>query len=128
MTHGGYLFGHYYGDVVRRLFIAGGVVMVFTLPFFEHLLPGPYFVSILVMLAVGVAAGLTNPRQNWAIILDVAISLFTFVIFEYHAATNFPDKTEFLYWVTQGLAILFFFALYFSIKSARGAFMKGRVD
>jgi len=118
--------GHYYGDIVRRLFIAGGLVMVFTLPFFEHLLPGPYFISILIMLLVGVSAGLTNPTQMWAILLDLVISLFVFVIFEYHAATNYPDKTEPLYWIIQGLAVLFFFALYFSIKSTRGALLKGR--
>jgi len=117
---------HYYGDVVRQLFIAAGILMAVTFPFFEHLLPGPYLVSILIILVVNIAAGLTNPRQPWVIGFDVVLSMFTFIIFEYHAVTNYPDKTDPLYWITQVIAIIFFMALYFSIKSARGAFLQGK--
>ncbi|MEK7630987.1 MAG: hypothetical protein AAB417_03085 [Patescibacteria group bacterium] len=118
--------GHYYGDVVRQLFIAGGVIMVLTLPFYKYILSVPSFIMVLAIVIIDVAAGLTNPRQAWVMKLDLGISLIAATVFEYHAVTGYETQTEPLFWITQGLAVIFFFALYFSIKSVRGAFLQGK--
>lgn len=117
---------HYYGDIVRQLFIAGGVVMVLTLPFYKNVLPVPTFIAVLAIIIIDIAAGLTNPRQPWVMKLDLGISLIAATVFEYHAVTGYESQLEPLFWITQGLAVIFFFALYFSIKSARGAFLQGK--
>lgn len=118
--------GHYYGDIVRQLFIAGGVIMVLTLPFYKYVIPVPSFVAVLAIVIIDIAAGLTNPRQLWVMKLDLGISLMAAIVFEYHAVTGYETQTEPLFWITQGLAVIFFFALYFSIKSTRGALLQGK--
>lgn len=109
----------YYGDNIRRLFFAGGVLMIITLPFFNYLLPLPVFGSVLAMLIIGLAAGLTNPRQKSVIIGDVIISAIAFLAFEYHAATGLGNGGDPLFFINQALAILFFISFYLSIKSLR---------
>ena len=110
---------HYYGDNVRRLFFAGGIVMIITLPFFKYLLPVPVFASVLTMVVIGLAAGLTNPKQRSVIIADVIISAVAFVAFEYQAVIGLGDGTDPLFFINQALAIIFFIAFYLSIKSLR---------
>ncbi|MEK7649459.1 MAG: hypothetical protein AAB367_00645 [Patescibacteria group bacterium] len=118
--------GHYYGDIVRQLFVAAGVIMVLTLPFYKYILPVPSLIAVLAIIIVDVAAGLTNPRQAWVMKLDLGISLIAATVFEYHAVTGYASQLDPLFWITQGLAVIFFFALYFSIKSTRGAFLQGK--
>ncbi len=65
---------HYYGDGVRKLFIAGAVVMLVTLPSLQSLISLPVMVSLFVILIIGIAAGLTNPRHVWAAFLNAIIA------------------------------------------------------
>lgn len=111
---------HYYGDIVRRLFLAAGVIMLVATPFFAQFLPVPAVLSLLAVLAISVAAGLTNPLQRWAMLLDVAAALIGLVVFEYHAISRFAEMPPLLFMVDQVLAVIFFFALYFSVKTVRG--------
>lgn len=115
---------HYYGDEVRRLFIVAGGIMLLTLTFFNHLLPVSVFMSVLIVLVVGIVAGLSNPKKLWVMILNVGISLVSFVIFEYHAATAYADFSEPLFWIDQSLALIFFIALYLATKTVRAKLLK----
>lgn len=102
---------HYYGDIVRKLFLAAGVIMLVSLP---------ATISLLAVLAVTIVAGLTNPRQMWVMWLNAAVSLAGIVAFEYHAILSSGTDPAWLFVVDQVLALLFFFALYYSIKTLRG--------
>lgn len=112
---------HYYGDIVRALFIGAGLIMLVTLPFLGDLVPVPYFVSIILIVAIVVFAGLTNPKQKWINYVNSFISVIAFAVFEYYSikAYSVAGGTLFLV-VNQILAIIFFIALYYSIKSMRG--------
>lgn len=112
---------HYYGDTVRGLFFSGGVIMVLTLPFFKEITNINIFIPIFIMLVLAFAAGLTNPQSRWSIIMDTIVSGFAFIAFEYCAVTKFYDLTDSFFWTNQILAILFFLAFYYSIKTWRGS-------
>ena len=112
-------FSHYYGDAVRKLFLAAGVIMLVALPFFNQLLPVSVTTSLLAVLVISVVAGLTNPMQRWVMVLDVLLSLAAALVFEYHGIVGYTTSPLFLFLTNQALAIIFFFALYLSVKTLR---------
>lgn len=115
---------HYYGNVVRRLFLAGGIIMLLSLAIYKHLLPMPTFFSVFIILVIGVVAGLTNPLKTWATTLNVVVSAVSFVVFEYHAVTYYENVRDPLFFITQLLALIFFVALYYSTKTLRAGLIK----
>lgn len=119
---------HYYGDVVRRFFFAGALIMLATLPFFSELLPVPAYVALLMIIVIEVVAGFTNPLQSWVALVDTLISVAAVAVFEYYAVTfyNLYTVKSFVFWVNQILALNFFFALYFSSKTLRGRIVRKR--
>jgi hypothetical protein len=105
MDHFGW---HYYGDIVRRLFLTAGVIMLITLPVLTTLLPVQSYVSLLIIIA-----------------MNTVISAVGMFFYEYYAVTGYflPEGTPHgtLFTLTnQVLAIIFFFAIYYSSKSVRG--------
>jgi hypothetical protein len=116
---------HYYGDEVRRLFLLGAVVMALTLPFFQDLIHQPLEVSLGAILIVGIAAGLTNPRQGWVAMMDIVISIVATLVFEYNAVQNYSlyGSGSGLFWADQVLALIFLVALYYASKTLRGSWL-----
>ena len=122
---------HYYGDIVRKLFIAGGVLMLVTLPIFYKDIPIPFTLSVFAILAIVLLAGLTNPRQTWVTVLDLIVSAFAFMSFEYVAIFEGTYSGAFqsgFFWITQALAVIFFIAVYFSAKTLRGMYRRDAVS
>lgn len=117
---------HYYGDLVRFLFMLAAIIMLVTLPFLIGKLPVPLYASILAILAIGVLAGITNPLQKWISILNGAISFAALFVFEYYAVNSLTTSgAGNLYFITnQLLALVFLFALYYSIKTIRAMYLK----
>lgn len=111
---------HYYGDIVRKLFLAAGVVILLVLPFAAEQVPWPAVVLLLVVLAATVVAGLTNPKQMWVMWLNVVMALIGMLAFEGHAIIRSGSDAVWIFVFDQGLALLFFFALYYSVKTLRG--------
>src|SRR3989344_614495 len=116
-------FTHYYGDIVRKLFLVGGATMLVILPFLRFFIPFPIFVSILAILVVGFFAGVIVPTQRWAIIMNACVGAFAFVAFEYYAVDAYGKGNEVFFLANQFLAIDFFVAFYFAIKTVRGSFV-----
>lgn len=117
---------HYYGDIVRRLLFIVGVIMLLTLPVLkEQLLPAPTFISVLCILVIGLVAGITNPMQQWAMMINTGVALIGFVVFEYRAVVRFDQSIDSVFLITQCIALFFFIALYFSTKTVRGTFLRG---
>jgi hypothetical protein len=117
---------HYYGDAIRVIFIVSGLAMLLTLPFFSPILKIPIFLPIITVLALAILGGFLNPRQFWIIITNVLVSLFACATFQYYAITAylylspaFAINVAF-FWTNQILAVLFFIALYLSVKTLRG--------
>lgn len=118
---------HYYGDVVRAFFLGAAVIMLLGAPFYSDDLSTqlPYIVVGAVVL-VGLAA-LTNPRETWIVVLDVAaagigaISYESWALMQYHA----EDPIQFV--LREAPAIIFLLAFYYSVKTYR-AMMLGQVN
>jgi hypothetical protein len=117
---------HYYGDLVRKLFLSGAVIMIISLPFMNPFLQVPLYISILAAITLGIIAGLTNPKQMWAIVLNFCVALVASVIFEYQAVAGYANFsiTHRTFWINQILAVNFLVALYFSTKTIRGMLVK----
>lgn len=118
---------HYYGDIVRKLFILAGAMMVIGTPFFKNEISVPLIFPALAIAAFALVAGLTNPNQRWVAMINVALSAISLIIFEAYALENYQtteSATGAFFIATQALAIIFFFALYFSTKTLRGRFLR----
>jgi hypothetical protein len=117
---------HYYGDVVRKLFLAAGIFMLVMLAFMNTFLPVPLYGSIAIALGICIFAGLTNPVQKWVTGLNVIIALTGTAIAENQAVLGYNAYSLLhrTFWANQILAVIFLFALYFSTKTLRGMLLK----
>ncbi len=122
---------HYYGRVVRKLFLSAGIVMLFSLPLFSNLIPASAGMSLAAIVALGIVAGFLNPLSRWVVVLHLALSLAALIVFEQEAILSYgllSSQTGTLFFaVNQLLALNFFFATYYAAKSVRGLFVKGKI-
>jgi hypothetical protein len=121
---------HYYGDIVRKLFMAGAVVMIFILPFFSDQLFMPLFVALFFIILMGILAGLTNPFQIRLSAADMIISMIALFSFEYNAVSTYKTYSTdtMLFWTEQILALIFLFALYYATKTLRAMILAKKED
>lgn len=116
-----YSLEHYYGDIARYLFLTAAVLMVIGLPLFQNFIQFPTLVSVIAITILVIAAGLTNPQQLTSATANFIISIIGFITFAYHAVTAVNNTVaDDKYLLTNVLlAIIFLFALYFSMKTLR---------
>ncbi len=114
----------YYSRATQSVFIVAGILMLVTFPyFFKQFEFGTFAVlAIIVLLAIG--AGLAGAISSAARRLNIAIAVLACAISSYKGMTVFFNGVEeplaiFSFWVMQILSLLFFFAIYFSIKASR---------
>lgn len=110
---------------MRILFIVAAVVL-FVMQFTGIRLPFSAFGSIMVIMVLVVAAGLTNPVQTWIHWANIFISGFCLVLFGGLAlsrfqtnAALFPDGV-----LIGALALMFLVSLYCAVKTLRGIMMR----
>lgn len=117
---------HYYGDIVRALFLLGALIMLMGLPAINNYLSVPTILSVIGVLILGLAAGITNPRQVWDAAINTAIAAAAFVVFESSAVNAFQNHggSDKFFVANLGLGLIFLFATYFSVKTLRGALLK----
>src|SRR3989344_5730655 len=111
----------YFGDTIRYLLITISTIMLITLPYANRSVPFHFILSILGVLTVGVCAGLTNARWQWSLLLDALVSAGGLLFFETYAVIihRYGHTSFFMLLLSQLLALLFFFAMYFSIQTFR---------
>jgi hypothetical protein len=116
-----YSFQHYYGDIVRYLFLAAAVIMIITLPLFSKEINFPVLFSVIGIAVLGVAAGLSNPKQFISSLINLIISLLGFIIFLYTATHTYQQSGVADKFVLTDiiLSAIFLFAIYFSMKTLR---------
>lgn len=83
---------HYHGDIIRKLFITGAIIMVGTLPFLNHRLPTSPFISILAIIIITSTAGFVSPKGKPVIILDFVISIGSVFIWLTEVCVTFTFK------------------------------------
>lgn len=117
---------HYYGNIVRMLFLMASIYMVVGLPVIRNYIEIPTVLSVIGILILGLAAGLTNPKQTWDAGINVGIAGFGLVVFESYAVAaytkNGADDKFFLSNLILGF--IFLLAVYFSVKTLRGLLLK----
>ncbi|MEK9161126.1 MAG: hypothetical protein AAB440_03830 [Patescibacteria group bacterium] len=116
---------HYYGDLVRILFVVAAVIL-FTMQFTGIRLPFSSFGSIMMVMFLVVAAGLTNPVQIWIHWVNIFISAFCLILFGGLALSRFQNQQAlFPDGILIGtLALMFMVALYSAVKTLRGILMR----
>lgn len=120
---------HYYGGVVRTLFIVNAAVLLIAastgadLPLSDG---GTVFSAIVLIIA----AGVTNPTQVWIhwineMLSIVGIALFAMsAISHYRAGMHLSDPPFFFIEV---LALLFLLSLYYATKTIRGVLLRRKM-
>ncbi len=115
-----YFARHYYGDVVRSLFLAAGVILILGAAFGEGPLTPLW--TTLTALALALFAGITNPRRRSIAIVDLLIAIGGLLIFAYSALALYQGGADTISIFERSvLALLFFFALYYSARALRGS-------
>ncbi len=111
-----------YINTIRSLFVLAAVVMVVTLPFFYNRLKIDFYLLAIFIVGISLLAGFTSVRRQWTSILDMGVSIFGLVFFEYYAVVAYLNYwvSDGWFWVNEVLAVIFFFALYFSTRTLRG--------
>jgi len=120
---------HYYGDIIRKLFFVGSIVILVTFPFFYSVLvySGVAILGGAILLIL--LAGLTSPKQKLIVFFNSVISFVSVIFFEYHSIQFYAGEGDdfikfFLFVISYFLSIIFLFAFYFSVKTLRGMFSK----
>lgn len=113
---------HYYGELVRKhIFFAAFVIMGATLVDSE--LRNFYlFIGLFGVVGLTVLAGLTSPKKRAIMFIDVLVSAFLFLIFEYFAIQAYARYESFTYSVfffRQLIAVVYLVTLYYSTKTMR---------
>lgn len=119
---------HYYGDVVRRLYLFACVVLLVAMPLYSDLYPFGSLVAIVIVFALVLLASFLSPRRRWVVLADTVASAIAFLIFSYFAFASYRGDIEFgiPFIVRQALAITFLFALYYSGKTFRSSYFSER--
>lgn len=114
---------HYYGDVVRVLFLIGALIMLAMEPFFSDQIPISTPLSLIIITILVLVAGFTSPRFRfrWIIMCEVFISTIAVIAFGYVGVLAYlrHGGQDLFFWTNEILAIMFLVALYFSAKTVR---------
>lgn len=116
-----YSLQHYYGDIVRYLFLSAGVLMLIGLPIFQDYINLPVIISVCAIAILGIAAGLTNPQQMMSATANFVVAIAGFIIFAYNSVVAYGNEIADDKFLLSNvvLGVLFLFALYFSMKTLR---------
>jgi hypothetical protein len=111
---------HYYGDAVRTIFLVCGSSMLVGLAVFASKLPAGMTISLISVMALVIAAGLTTPKRRVTIAADAALSVSAAAAFAVTATREYAASgMSGFYLFNQALALGFALALYLSVKTYR---------
>lgn len=107
--------------------MVAGVVMLLGAPFFQAFLPRPLTLGVFIVLVFAFVAGFTSPNHKFVAWINFVVSAVSVIVFElyalyFYATIGSLGNLPFI--ANQALAILFFFSLYYSVKTARGMILQ----
>lgn len=118
------LVAHYYGDPLRRIFVAIAVISVIVIPLWGPLLPFGTFFELLSALLLVLLAGLTNPHSPTVAVINTIVSALGALLLEMAAIDFYHSQSFLLFAIRETTAILFLFSLYFAVKTLRAMLLK----
>lgn len=107
--------------LARRWILAGGLIMLVSLPFVIQQLSVPLEFIMFLIIVLDIVSGVTNALLQWVAMLDTITCALAIIYFEYYAVSlylTYGLRSGFFY-LNELLAVIFFFALYFSAKTLR---------
>lgn len=120
---------HYYGDIVRALFVAAAIMAGVAIPFSGELTTGAIIGAPAIVILL-VLAGLTNPHGKTIVTLDAVVSAAGVVFTQLLALSAYSQEYFPLFAFLEAISIVFMAALYFSVKTLRAmaAHKVGKAD
>lgn len=115
---------HYYGDYVRKLFVAIAILSVLVIPLWGNLLPFGTFFELGAAVFLVVLAGLTNPHSRTVALINVLVAGAGAFLLEMAAIEFYGSQSFALFLARESATILFLLALYFAVKTMRAMFLK----
>ena len=112
----------YSREHIHKLFFVIGIIMLLGLAFFMQYVNVGGVVGVLGILVIDFFAGMTNSHRKGMIMLDILIAMVGTAYFEIVAAVDFRavnDIANIYFLFNETLAILFFIALYVSVRTYR---------
>lgn len=110
---------HYYGDLVRRIFIGIGVAILIVAPFFASRSPVELPFEIFGAVVLVCLAALTSPKNKMIMTINAAAAGVGVVASEVMALYFFYAGDSLMFFLREMFAVAFLFALYFSVKTVR---------
>jgi hypothetical protein len=116
---------HYYGDIVRKLFLAAGVLMLATLAIFSSLITVSLPFSVAAIIVLAFLSGLESPNHKTIVMINtmaaaIGCGFFQYTAVQYYLSSTTSMDIDWAYFaVNQALAFIFFIALYYSSKTVR---------
>ncbi len=117
---------HYYGDAVRKCFLLIACGLIFLAPVFIGYLPALLPIVIVGVVLLVTLAALTNPKKQWVMTANALVAAAGILFAESIALLAYNDDQTILFLSHQVMAIVFLFAMYFSVKTVR-AMMLGSI-
>ncbi len=119
---------HYYGDVVRIIFVVCAVTVGVLIPISGSLAAG--IIGLPIVLVLVVLAGFTNPHSKAVMVLDTIAAGAGLIVAEVYAIAAYLSQSIYTFLIFEALCVLLLVALYFSAKNVRAAMMRkiGKID
>src|SRR3989344_6031518 len=110
---------HYYGDIVRQLFIAGAILIVVGAPFYADSLSAELLYEILAALILAGLAALVNPHNKPLLLANAIAAGVGLVVYAFWGLSEYSTSTWVQFILRELIAIIFLVAFYFSMKTVR---------
>lgn len=110
---------HYYGDTVRKLMLAAALAILVGAPFYTDV-PGQSLTLIVFSALILVCfAAFTTPFSRMMMTANTVAAGTGMVLFAAWALMAYGEVPVSMVIIREGIALIFFFALYFAGKSLR---------
>lgn len=119
---------HYYGDTVRQLLLAAATAILIGAPFYAQNIRAELPFYVIVPLALVCLAAFTSPRNKNILIVDTIVAAAGMLYFEIWALSSYEMDPLLAVGLRQGIALLFFFALYFGGKTLRARIVEPQAE
>lgn len=114
---------HYYGDIVRQLFVAGSVMMIVAAPLYAESFAVQMPLVVLGVLAVVGLAAFTNPHNKTVMALNVVVSAAVIVLYEVWALWGYRAGAPVALILREAVVVIFLGGFYFAAKTLRAMLM-----
>src|SRR3989344_3610993 len=115
---------HYYGDIVRQLFIAGALLILIGAPFYADTLSVELPYEMVAALVLAALAALVNPHSKPLLLANAVAAGVCLLVYEHWALTQYDTSTWTQFILRELIALIFLIAFYFSLKTVRAFILR----